>query len=119
MNKTFKVTVRTEKIFELVRELKDDLGFQTMLFNTVLEQLPTAYADMIVREYYFKHCHIGDYYKLTHPSGIHMYFTNEDDLRSYLLSVYSLLSTRKIKQFINQETEELYGFKLSKEKREA
>jgi hypothetical protein len=110
-----KVKVKKSKLLNVVKDLKDDLGFYTILFQTVVSELPTAYSEYLIREEYFKRCHSGEYYVLSH-NGKHFTipFATLDEVEKYLWSALPNVSIRRVKEFIKGGMDELYGFVLTK-----
>lgn len=112
------VTISKSKLAKTVISLKDDLGFQTLLLRDILNNLPTAYTEMLVRDEYFKRCHKGEYYVLTHGSHMELKFATSQEVEHYLWGALPATSIRKVRLFVNGGIDELYGWSLQKQRGE-
>lgn len=59
-------TIDREKFKELLSQFRGDIIYQTELLHTILNQLPDAYVDDIVRTLYYERLFIGTYYEVQH-----------------------------------------------------
>jgi len=108
------IEINKENLLELMNQFENDVPYLTALFNKVVELLPTAYVDMLFKEYYYNYIYRGDTYYILQPLviGEAMYFDSKNQVKTYLKETYPDLTTNRINLFLSGARETLKNNRL-------
>ena len=111
------IFIDKQKFKEIVMQFKGDVGYQTELLNTLVDQLPAAYAKEVLTGLYFNKVYVGPYYRVQHSiiSSKERIFIVFADLLSWLrdnrLEGDSYVTAADVRHAIEKGTP-IYGYKI-------